>query len=151
MMTPSIYIIGSLKHERPAIIASLMRNHGFEVFDDWRSAGAEGDKHWREYEQHRGRSYLEALKGRACRNVLNFDMGNLRRCDGAMLVMPAGKSGHLELGFCVGLGKPTVILLQDPNPADWDCMVAMAGLVTDNVTEAANYFNKEFRRAPAPV
>jgi nucleoside 2-deoxyribosyltransferase len=40
-------------------------------------------------------------------------------------VMPAGKSGHIELGYAVGQGKPGYILLEK-EPERWDLMYAFA-------------------------
>jgi hypothetical protein len=36
------------------------------------------------------------------------------RADTFVLVLPCGKSAHLELGWAVGAGKRTAILLEDP-------------------------------------
>jgi nucleoside 2-deoxyribosyltransferase len=39
--------------------------------------------------------------------------------------MPAGKSGHLELGYVSGKGKPTYVLF-DHEPERWDVMYQFA-------------------------
>lgn len=38
----------------------------------------------------------------------------MRRADTFVLVLPCGKSAHLELGWAIGAGKRTAILLEDP-------------------------------------
>ena len=38
----------------------------------------------------------------------------MNRADTFVLVLPCGKSAHLELGWAVGAGKRTAILLEDP-------------------------------------
>jgi hypothetical protein len=42
------------------------------------------------------------------------DFAALERADAVVLVLPCGKSAHLELGWAVGAGKRTAILLEDP-------------------------------------
>lgn len=129
-----IYVIGSLRQSRPREIAALLRQDGHEVFDDWQAPGPQADDHWRDYEQERGRTFKEALAGAAAQNVFQFDKGNLDRADAAVLVMPAGKSAHLELGYVLGSGKPGYILL-DGEPERWDVMYGFAtGVFTE--TEA---------------
>lgn len=42
------------------------------------------------------------------------DFGAMERADTFVMVLPCGKSAHLELGWAVGAGKRTAILLEDP-------------------------------------
>lgn len=128
-----IYLIGSLRNPKIPQIANALRAEGFEVFDDWYAAGPEADDKWRDYERQRGRSYSEALAGAAARNVFNFDRNNLSRADDVVLVLPAGRSGHLELGWSLGQGKRGFILLDDPKR--WDVMYQFATGVVTSVEE----------------
>ena len=56
-------------------------------------------------------TYTGNLKNWAAQIVFDFDRKHLNRVDAGLLVLPAGKSGHLELGYLIGLGKPGYILL----------------------------------------
>jgi hypothetical protein len=47
------------------------------------------------------------------------------RCDTVVLCMPAGKSGHLEFGYCCGTGKRGFILF-DQEPERYDVMYRFA-------------------------
>lgn len=107
-----IYLIGSLRNELiPALADTIRTKTGAEVFDDWMAAGPEADDYWKKYEVSRGHSYSEALKGHAAQHVFQFDRHHLDSADCAVLVLPAGRSGHLELGYMAGKGKSTFILL----------------------------------------
>lgn len=117
----SVYIIGSLRNESIPLIGNKLRAAGFDAFDDWYGAGPEADDKWRDYEQLRGRDHKTSLYGYAARHVFEFDKRHLDRCDLAVLVMPAGKSGHLELGYFVGTGKPGFIFF-DRVPDRYDVM-----------------------------
>jgi nucleoside 2-deoxyribosyltransferase len=65
------------------------------------------------------------LKGAAAQHVFAFDRENLDASDAAVLVLPAGKSGHLELGYMAGKGKKTYILM-DKEPERFDVMYCFA-------------------------
>lgn len=137
-----VYLIGSLRN--PAIIdlGNELREllPDWEVFNDWMAAGPLADDCWKEYEIARGRSYAEGLKGYAARHVFEFDKHHLDSSDAAILCLPAGRSGHLELGYMAGKGKYTAILLDQSYLDDerWDCMYQFADLVADNLESIAN-------------
>jgi hypothetical protein len=128
-----IYLIGSLRNPEIPRIANELRKAGHETFDDWFAAGPEADDKWREYEIGRGHGYLEGLQGFAADHVFQFDRQHLERADSAVLVLPAGKSGHLELGWAIGRGKRGYILLD--NPDRWDVMYLFATGVYDKLED----------------
>jgi hypothetical protein len=128
-----IYVIGSLRNPEIPRIATRLRDHGHEVFDDWFAAGPEADDKWRDYERGRGRTYVEALRGHAAKHVFAFDRLHLARATTVVLVLPAGKSGHLELGWALGQGKRGYVLLD--NPERWDVMYQFATGVVTSVDE----------------
>lgn len=134
----SLYLIGSLRNEEIPEVSKSLRSVGLDVFDDWYSAGPIADDSWKEYEERRGRSYKEALRGYAARHVFSFDKHHLDRCDAALLVLPAGKSGHLELGYSSGKGRKTFILLDRPDR--WDVMYQFATEVFESKEEMLDYF-----------
>ncbi|KKL16494.1 hypothetical protein LCGC14_2494950, partial [marine sediment metagenome] len=65
-----------------------------------------------------------ALDGWAGKHVFEFDKFHIDRADFGILILPAGKSGHLELGYMIGCGKPGFILLDKPDR--WDVMYQFA-------------------------
>lgn len=122
---PKVYLVGSLRNATIPSIGAEMRKLGFEVFDDWYGAGPEADDYWQKYEQARGRPYWQALYGEAAKTIFNFDKKHIDESDIGVLVLPAGKSGHLELGYMIGQGKPTYVLFDD-EPERWDVMYQFA-------------------------
>jgi nucleoside 2-deoxyribosyltransferase len=121
----SLYLIGSLRNPKIPQLANNIEALGIEAFADWHAAGPTADDEWQRYEKERGRSYAKALKGHAARNVFKFDECHLARCDAAVLVMPGGKSAHLEIGYILGQGKPGYVLF-DQEPERWDVMYQFA-------------------------
>lgn len=130
-----VYVIGSLRNPKIPEIANNLRDAGLEVFDDWYAAGPEADDYWQKYERERGHSYAEALSGFAATNVYEFDKHHLDSTDAVILVLPAGKSGHLELGYCLGKGTPGYILLEEQEPDRFDVMYKFANGVYSNLDE----------------
>lgn len=58
--------------------------------------------------------YLAMIEHPRALEGFDHDFGAMRRADTFVLVLPCGKSAHLELGWAVGAGKRTAILLEDP-------------------------------------
>lgn len=127
MLKPqSVYIIGSLRNPEIPKIGNALREAGHDVFDDWFAGGYEADDKWREYEKSLGRTYGEALNGYAAAHVFDFDYKHLSRCDTGVLVAPAGKSAHLELGWMIGMGKRGYVFFSQGEPERWDVMYKFA-------------------------
>jgi len=120
----SIYLIGSLRNPVVPEVGRRLREAGYDAFDDWYAAGPTADDCWQAYEDERGHTYDEALDGYAAQHVVAFDRHHLDRCDYGVLIMPAGKSGHIELGYMTGQGKPTFVLF-DKTPERYDVMYAL--------------------------
>jgi nucleoside 2-deoxyribosyltransferase len=129
-----VYLIGSLRNVVVQQVAAQLRDAGLEVFDDWQAAGPEADDYWQSYEKARGRTYKEALAGAAAINVYEFDKRNILESDCVVLILPAGRSGHLELGWALGKGIPGYILL-DPDVERWDVMYQFADAVFETLDE----------------
>ena len=131
----SIYVIGSLRNPQVPEVARTLRAYGHEVYDDWYAAGPHADDWWRKYEIQRGRNFLEALQGWAARHTFENDKRHLDECDTAVLVMPGGKSSHLELGYMAGQKKNTYILFPRGLPRRFDVMVRFATGAFQSVDE----------------
>ena len=137
---PVVYLIGSLRNPGVLLVSSALRSAGIEVFDDWYAAGERADDAWRDYELNRGHSFKEALDGYAANHVFTFDKYHLDRARIGVLVLPAGKSGHLELGYLGGQQKPIYILLDSPDR--WDVMYKFATGVAESIDELVQMIPK---------
>jgi hypothetical protein len=131
-----IYIVGSLRAGHVRQVAQALRAEGHEVFDDWHACHPDADETWREYEQARGRDFVDALyDGHFVANCFEFDRKHMMQAEIIVLVLPAGKSGHLELGWALGQGKRGYILLEEEQPQRWDMMYLFANKVCRNLEE----------------
>lgn len=131
-----VYLISSLRNPFVPSIGNTIRSWGFEAFDDWWAAGPEADDWWKKYEQGRGHTYQQALKGFAANHVFEYDRYHLQRSDIGVLVLPCGKSGWLEAGWLLGRGKPVYALLPgSEEDVRWDVMLCFMTGVVRNLTE----------------
>lgn len=64
---------------------------------------------WEEAEE-----YLRMVEHPRAIEGFKADFDAMQRADTFIMVLPCGKSAHLELGWAVGNGKATAILLEDP-------------------------------------
>ena len=137
-----VYIAGSLRNPDLMDVHYYLSDNGFSVFSDWRAVGPNADDHWKTYYQGLGMTYQEALKAPASQLVFNFDRNHLLRSRNMLLVLPAGKSGHMELGWFMGkTGRPGYILL-DADDVRWDVMYQFATGVSDNKEEIREWIVK---------
>jgi hypothetical protein len=118
---PRIYLIGSLRNPDIPHIGLELKQAGFDVFDDWWSASPDADDWWQSHETLKGSDYKAALYGPHATSVFEFDRKYLYQSDIAVLIMPAGRSGHIEYGHMTGRGKPSYVLF-DKKPDRYDVM-----------------------------
>ena len=130
----NIYLIGSLRNPKVPLLAKELRTAGYDVFDDWYAAGERADDAWRDYEKDRGHNLKQALDGHAAIHVYQFDMRHIHEADIGVLLLPAGKSGHLELGYMIGQGQRCYILYP-VEPERFDVMYLMADAVCTSTEE----------------
>ncbi len=132
-----LYLIGSLRNEKIPGIANEIRKLNIDVFDDWYASGPEADDYWQAYEKGKGNTFSQALDGTFAEHVFHYDLENLDNSDLAVLVLPAGKSGHLEFGYMLGMNKVGYILL-DGEPDRYDVMYNFADGVFNSMGSLLN-------------
>lgn len=122
----NVYIIGSLRNENVVRLEIELRKLDYAVFAQWYGAGPAADDYWKKYEQDKGRTYGQALYSGAATHVFNLDKTFLEKADMAVLLLPAGKSGHLECGVAIGAGKRAFIVFEEEPDDRWDLMYRFA-------------------------
>lgn len=139
------YLIGSLRNSYVPELGRRLRAAvpKFEIFDDWYAAGPEADDKWKEYEEARGRNYMDALDGYAARHVFAFDKHHLDTSSHALLVLPAGKSGHMEVMYAkYKVGAKAAILLEPGADPRWDVMYQFVDNVFSKEEEVVQWLNE---------
>lgn len=113
-----IYVASSWRNQQqPAVVAAL-RCASHDVYD-FRNPGPGGGFDWAQidpaWEKWTPDQYLMALEHPLAKAGFARDMAALTACDACVLVMPCGRSAHLELGWATGAGRRTYVLLDGPS------------------------------------
>jgi len=80
--------------------------------------------------------FRKALNHPIARAGFARDMTALMECEACVLVLPCGRSAHLEAGYAAGAGKPTIVLLSDGEPELMYRMNTKICCTLDEVVEA---------------
>jgi nucleoside 2-deoxyribosyltransferase len=117
-----IYLAGSMRNREGILrVTKALEEAGYAVFHSWINPGEETDDKWMEWQRSLGRDYFEAMVDPHVANVHAFDITWLNKSDALVMLGPAGKSAHAELGYMFGRGKPTCVLMES-EPERWDIM-----------------------------
>ena len=138
-------MIGSLRNpEIPLVAKEIREKTQLEIFDDWWSASEDADEWWQRHANFKGETYEQAINGHHAMHVFSFDYAHLNRSHGGILVLPAGRSAHLEAGYLRGQNKRLYILF-DKEPERFDVMYRFAnGGVHFNMESLTKQINNDF-------
>ena len=135
-----IYVASSWRNRFHSGIVASIRARGHEVYDFMNPPERKGfswreiDEEWKEWSVP---EYKKALESKAARLGFYSDMKALTRADLVVLVLPSGRSSHLELGWAKGQGKKTAILLQEDQEAE--LMYKMADYLAETEADLLNW------------
>ncbi len=117
-----IYLASSWRNLGQPGLLKQLREAGYDVYDFRHPSDDDDGFHWsaidpkwREWTPDQFRQGLKhplALKG------FGHDMGALISSDVCLLLLPCGRSAHLELGWAAGAGKKTIVLATQPEEAE---------------------------------
>lgn len=138
-----IYLASSWRNPHQPWMVQLLRNEGHDVYDfrnpphstgfSWPEIGLDlpcsADEYRRALLTH-----PRAAQG------FNSDFAAMRWADVGLLVLPCGRSAHLELGWMAGAGKRTLILTQDNEEPE------LMALLADTICISVDEVVRELRR-----
>lgn len=116
-----IYVASSWRNLYQQNIVARLRMDGHEVYDFRNPDHGRGgfswsdiDPDWQGWSPEAYRK--ELLNSQIAAQGFLTDFRAMIWADTCVLVMPCGRSAHLELGWCAGAGKRTIVLLSDGEP-----------------------------------
>ena len=111
-----VYVASSWRNTQQPEVVMELRAAGHEVYD-FRNPPGNAGLGWEEIDAGWGgwtaEHYREKLKHPLAREGFAADFGAMQWADTGLLVLPCGRSAHLELGWMAGAGKRTIILTRD--------------------------------------
>lgn len=140
-----IYVASSWRNTRqPRVVEYLLRD-GHQVYNYREPApGLSGfawsniDPKWEKWSPLQA---FESLKHPIAVKGFALDMSALAVCHACVLVMPCGRSAHLELGYAAGAGKRTAVFQEEK--AEPELMYSMCDLLTTSIVELRNWLLRE--------
>jgi hypothetical protein len=122
----NVYVASSWRNVRQPEVVEMLRLADFEVYDFREPTPGNRGFSWHKInpaippgpaDLHLpADDIVRMLRHPAAENGFRLDMGALKWCDACVLVLPCGRSAHLEAGWAAGAGKFTVGLLADGEP-----------------------------------
>ncbi|MCU7917103.1 MAG: hypothetical protein KZQ95_01940 [Candidatus Thiodiazotropha sp. (ex Epidulcina cf. delphinae)] len=132
-----VYIASSWRNTIQPQIVKCLRMDGHLVYDFKNPRPGDNGFHWSEidenWQQWTLEQYRDALDHPIAQAGYMSDFNAMQWADTFCLVMPCGRSAHLELGWACGQGKKTLILLDKMEP---ELMIKMADHICTSLSEA---------------
>lgn len=129
-----IYLASSWRNADQPRVVKLLRDACHEVYDFRNPHGGAGfqwtsiDPGWLSWT---ARQYRAALRTPQARAGFDMDFDAMNWADTGVLLLPAGRSAHLELGWMCGRDKTTIVYTREAEEPE--LMAAMADhLVVDD-------------------
>lgn len=118
-------------------MVEALRLDGHMVYDFRNPRPGDNGFRWSDIEptwqEWNATTYRKALDHPVAKRGFGFDFGAMKWADTFVLVMPCGRSAHLELGWACGQGKETLILLEEKGEPE--LMVKMVDHLCVNLDE----------------
>lgn len=113
-----IYLASSWRNQQQPALVALLREAGHDVYD-FRNppGGIQNGFRWSEigpdWQSWSAATYRRNLASPLAQQGFNSDFAAMQWADVGVLLLPCGRSAHLELGWMAGAGKYTIILTGD--------------------------------------
>jgi hypothetical protein len=135
---------------QPEVVA-VLRASGHEVYDfknpapgqkgfAWRDCGGKAAEDGPGSGAKTIETYLDAIKSQRARDGFKLDKDALDWCDTCILVLPCGRSAHLEAGYAAGQGKDTFFLLH-PDKFEPELMYLLGSGSTPDLEDIIDWMN----------
>lgn len=129
-----IYLASSWKNDYQQDLVLMLRALGYEVYDFKYDEGA--NFHWSEVgvnsDSESFADYMKGMGQERAKEGFASDFNAMQKCDTCILVLPCGKSAHLELGWFAGQGKRTAIFNTEHRPIQPELMYKLVDAVFDD-------------------
>lgn len=112
-----IYVASSWRNPFQPQIVAMLRELGHEVYDFRNPAPGQKGFAWRDCVAGEDAksipSYMKAIRSERAMEGYRFDKEALDWADTCVLLLPCGRSAHLEAGYAAGQGKQVYVLLSE--------------------------------------
>jgi len=140
-----IYVASSWRNSRQPRIVIELRHDGHDVYDfrnptpdTYGFSWSEIDTKWKSWTPE---EYFNGLKHPLAEQGYKLDMDAMEWADACVLVMPCGRSAHLELGWFAGQGKRCCILHDSLDTVEPELMAKMCDEQFSSLVQMKQWLN----------
>lgn len=147
-----IYVASSWRNNVQPTVVAMLRAEGHEVYDFKNPREGDHGFHWTQvgmpsYDRATNsdvpvEEYLAGIEHPIAQAGFKSDFDAMKWADTCVLVLPCGRSAHLELGWFVGQGRRTAILLDGPLVTP-ELMYLMVDYRSDDIIDVVEWVNDE--------
>jgi len=131
MQETSIYVASSWRNPMQPFVVKHLRDRGHTVYDfrnpapgdngfSWKQIpGAPDEPKWKAKDLHR------ILRTPTAQHGFHLDFGGMQDSRICVLLLPSGRSAHIEAGWFTGQGRPLIVL--SPEPEEPELMYLLGG------------------------
>lgn len=143
-----VYVASSWKNMDQQRTVRYLRNAGFEVYDFKNPRPGDRGFKWEEIDSEwnnwKPREFIEGLGHPAAERGFGYDMQALEECDACVLLLPCGRSAHLEAGFAAGAPDKKLCILMSGfgERIEPELMYKMADCITTDIDEVVRVLGR---------
>ncbi len=146
-----IYMASSWKNSSQVReIAQYLRTCGFKVDDFTDDSRGRYVFHWSEIGDLYELDAINFLRDERAQRTFREDKKWIDWADAVVLLLPAGRSAHLEAGYAKGTGKLLIILGDFPK-GEFDVMYGFADLLTRDGTKIGPFLKQKQAEIEAAI
>lgn len=143
----NIYIASSWKNEiEVRRLAAFLRASGFEADDFTDDSHGRYVFHYSELGMLEEHDAISFLGHEQAQRAFQEDRKMIDWADAVVLLLPAGRSAHLEAGYAKGSGKKLVIYQPQFPKGEFDVMYGFADLMTTDIDYVVQFLHRLERK-----
>lgn len=139
-----VYVASSWKNPLQTAIVAALRSAEIPCYDFKHDKGA--GFHWSDVgitDPCTFKEYIVGISRERADEGFASDLTAMLRADTFILVLPCGRSSHLELGWAVGQGKRTAIYFDDCDEVTPELMYKMVDFRTESLFDLLGWLGVE--------
>jgi hypothetical protein len=139
----NIYVATSWRNKYQPDVVKALRAKGHEVYDFRHPNDNSEGFHWSDidpnWQQWTKEQYKEALNHPIAMQGFGRDMAALEKAEAVVMVLPCGRSAHLELGYAIGRHNLGIIYI--PEAIEPELMYKMGAQICTTMDEVIGYLD----------
>ncbi len=141
-----IYLASSWRNTSQPFFLTILRRMGHQVYDFRNPRDGDNGFAWREidgqWENWTSAQFVGALDHSTAERGFRNDWEGMRWAEAGVLLLPSGRSAHLEAGYFVGALKPLYIIIPPAHRIEPELMYKMATAVLTTTDAVFDTFEK---------